>query len=153
MESTAANESRVPLKQTHRAKIWVWAEVAAWSVCVAVVVWSAASPWHDGSALMVCLGLWGLFRLASAVAILRVDDLSVASSDRREVVAGWLFIARPAANGTFFVSSGILVLAQWHGPFAIVGVVLLAVGLASLVVGVGLLRGWRRKRIAALRVA
>ena len=151
VESTAAGRPQAPVRLTRRAKVWRWFEMAVWSLCIAVGAWKTV-PLRSGSAFMVCLGVWGLFRLATAVALYRVvDRFAVAATERKDVVAGWLYMARPAANGAFFASLGVLSLAQWNRIGLIVGAVLLTVGLSSLMIGLWLLRGWRRNRIAALQ--
>lgn len=148
MESIAPEDGRAPRKHTRGAKIFFWFNTTVWSGCVAVAVWKTL-PWQYSSAFAVCLGMWGLFRLAAEIAIYRVEKISVATTDRREEIAGWLFIAKPAANGAFFTSVGALAVAPWQRPAAIVGAVVLPIGLASLILGLWLLHGWRRKRIAA----
>src|SRR5271169_4965876 len=151
VETPSADPGRGTVHFRRRATIWFIFDVVVWCAAIAVSLWKAV-PWEDGSAFMICIGLWALFRLGASIALQRVDRFSVASMDRNEVIAGWIFMLRPVANGAFFASLGALVLFQSGRLAVIVGAVLLTVGLGSLAVGLHMIRKWRLLRVTALRM-
>jgi hypothetical protein len=119
-----------------------WVAVAAWQV----------SKGGTAVPLAAIFGAFGLFRLASAVTLFRLDGISVRSSGRREIIAGWLFIGRTAAMGAALVGFSIAAMVlRPHAAGFIFGGIGLLVGQALFVFGMGLVRQWRNQRRTAIR--
>jgi hypothetical protein len=135
--------------RSRTSNAWLTLDALVWLVGLALAA-TRTVQWTHGGPFALVLGLFALYRLASACTLLRVDELGVHRESRWDVVATWLFFGRSAANGAFLVSFSLVGIATHPHVLGIVlGVIGLLVGQAFLVFGIGLLRDVRRAEIEA----
>jgi len=123
-------------------------EIIAWTGIFAVSVWKAI----DGRIFFVFFALFGCYRLASAVALHRVENIISIGQTRRETAAAWLYMGRTAVTGAFItVGSIVAMILHPHAVVIIVGVCGILAGQAVLIVGVQLLTKLGRDSLQARR--
>jgi len=135
----------------HRRRdgVWFLFEVGVYAAGVAVMIWRTAD-WARGSVIAALLAVFFLFRLASTVTLYRAGSFSVASTSRDEIVAGWLYVARPAAWGATLAAGTAfaMILYPKLSVFIFAGCFLIP-GLILLILGSQMLTDWKRQRRTA----
>jgi hypothetical protein len=122
--------------------------ILVYAAGVAVASWRAG---RGGWAIpfSAILGGFFVFRLAGECALLALPKDGRPGGPGVERVVGWLVVGRPLATGVFFMALSVAGLVRYpHGLGIVLGAIGLLVGQAGVIVGLDLLRKWRREERA-----
>lgn len=139
--------------KSHQPSAWDVFDASVWLAGIAVGAWRAAEGTR-ASVFAAIFGLFCVFRLASAISLAGLSEISATDTHLRGRIAGLLWVSRTAATGLVFASWSVAALALYpHGLGIVLGAIGLLMGQGFLIVDVRLVRDWRRVGVVSLSQA